>query len=63
MSEHLAANELKGSITAYYRPCADSAVLVPPITDIHDLDFLGYVYIELSPQVQISGIFLETLCL
>lgn len=54
MSQHLAANEVNVSVMAYYRPWADNAVLVPLIANIHDLDFLGYIHVEISPQIQIS---------
>lgn len=62
MSQHLAVNEVNSSIMVYYRPCENTAVLLPSMTYIHDLDFLGYLYIKLSSQVQISGILLETPC-
>lgn len=63
--QHLAANEVNIIIMAHYKPWADSAILVPLITSIHDLDFLGYIYMEISPQIQILRCFLETetLCL
>lgn len=65
VSRHLAANEVNINVMAHYKPWADSAILVPLITNIHDLDFLGYIYMEISPQIQISRFFLETetLCL
>lgn len=46
---------------AYCRPSADSAVSVPTITVIHNLDFQGYIYVEIRPLIQSLGIFLESL--